>query len=250
MPKRPKLFPLLAFIFIGIAVSMPIQVIYLYDLMPWQLFAIFNKITYLNFCVALLSLGNAYLLFRASPLLKFTIPLQIAVLAWNNFVVGYSAMHFSPQLALLSTLVFVLLCTPLLQPDIRFIMAHADRRWWLRPARYKSEVPITINPWVGKSMKANSFDISESGTFLSLKDILLDGKTLDAGVEGESTLKDGDNLKLTIHISTAHRILCDAKVVRTTEAKGEYPAGIGIRFTSLKIKDKLYLKKHINNIDV
>src|SRR5665213_4610446 len=95
MRRRPMWFILLALAFFGVAISLPLQIMMIYGHGLSEISAVFDKLTLLNWLVLCGTLICSGLVWRASPYLRYAVPLLIALVAINNFFVGYYATDFS-----------------------------------------------------------------------------------------------------------------------------------------------------------
>ncbi len=222
MMVKPKIVFWMSMALIAIVLSMPIQVALLYQHSFSELSSILQKISLPNFITIFMMLVTAVLIFQVSPYIKFFAPLTIATLAWNNYLVGNYAQDFSMTETALGTGLFAGIFVPLLRKDLRQILSEPKKRWWLRAQRFHKRVDVILNPYVGQTLQAQTFDLSESGAFIPM-----DGKSW------EEMPKVGERLKVSLHIDTLRKIKCDAIVVRVVEPRGIYPKGIGVRFTDI-----------------
>ena len=219
MLTRPRQFYLVSFIMLFVALSFPLQVIYLYghSLGEWN--AILNKITWFNWLVVGLLILNGYLHLKASALLKYVGPISILIVGWNNYLVGAYNTDYSMASTTLATFGFSLLFAPLFLKSSRIVLADPKRRWWRRSKRYYHRISTTMNPYVGEMIHAYSFDISKTGIFICTENL------------GEGTTpKVGEHVRLCLNINSMKKIRCDAIVVRTADSTGRYPKGLGLKF--------------------
>lgn len=229
MSKRPLELTWLATAFLLFALCMPVQVMLLYGHGVYEWSAIAHKMTWLNWMIFAGFLVNAVMLWRVNSSLRFSIPLLLAFVFMNNFVVGYHATDFSLWTTSLASIGFMTLHLPLLDERIRWIMRHPERRWWIRAERKRLAVPIFIEGTRLNSLKAETFDVSESGVFIS--------STRELGV--------GDWVHVRMQLSSLTQIRCQARVVRRGEAKGIYPAGVGVEFMDMPRRERRELRRHL-----
>lgn len=219
MIVRPKQFYIVALALVLLAVSFPVQVVYLYDHSFTEVDAIVSKISFLNWLVIGGLITLSYLHLKASKLLMVAAPLLIFLVGLNNYVVGQFASDYSMGQTMAATSLFSLLFTPLFLPSSRLIFKDPTRRWWVRSKRYHKKISTTINPYVGDMLHAYTFDISETGAFISFEDL-----------PPEDMPKVGDHIRVSFNVNSMRKIRCEAIVVRLAEPKGRYPQGLGLRF--------------------
>jgi hypothetical protein len=227
MAKRPFTLTCLAGGFLFLAATMPLQVILLYGhgLSEWT--AIAAKLTAFNWFVLWGFVVNAILLWRVSPLLRVTIPALIAGVVVNNWIAGYYATDFSLWTTTLGTLAFSVMNIPLLDDHVQWIMRHPERRWWIRAPRTRLAVPVLIEGAKLNSLKAETFDLSETGVFIA----------------GANDVGVGDWIHVRMQFNSLAQIRCQGRVVRRDGARGIYPPGIGVQFMDMSWRQRRELKR-------
>lgn len=237
MKYRPKSLILLSLILLAVVISIPLQVAVLYEHTFSEFSAIWHKLTYLNVAVMILCLANAVLLFQGSRYSIHTTAVLIPVTIWNNYWVGTIATDYDMQTTLIASALFVVAHGLMLTPSARAVLLNPNNRWWRTATRRRVEVPMTVCPWLDKSIiSASTYDISETGAFLKL----------DANkTESRSTLKPNDFIEIRFNIAGYYQIRCSAKVVRVQHAKGTYPSGLGIQFSEIAPEDRKLLRRFV-----
>lgn len=225
---RPKQFYIVSVLMFMAAVSFPIQVMFLYGHHWSETAAIFSKITSMNWIVIFSLVTGAYLYFHASRLILYVAPVILAVVAFNNYLVGQFAADFSLLETTVATAGMGMLFVPLALPSSQVVLKDPKRRWWRRSKRVNARVAATLNPYVGGMVHGHTFDVSRSGAFVCF------------GEDDQELPKIGDTVRVSFAVSSMKKIRCEAVVVRIAEPQGRYPRGMGIKFTSTdKSFDKL-----------
>jgi c-di-GMP-binding flagellar brake protein YcgR len=93
-------------------------------------------------------------------------------------------------------------------------------------------VPIFLGQGHGTPLRAETFDLSESGVFIA--------------IEGDP-LRVDDLLSVRLNFGTFAQVRCEARVVRRSSARGEYPSGYGLQFLNLDARQKQELRRHITS---
>lgn len=224
MPKLPNYFKILAFIYLSIVISLPFQIIFLYDHEITEIQQILNKINILNMFMAVGIVLNLPLILKASKFLKWTVPLSIILVTWNNYVVGEFAMDFSASLTSSGSLLFASTNLGLLYSPYRQLLMNPSQRWWLRAARKEIQINVTIKPVRGNEIELKTFDLSKSGAFIPIQN----------WSQFKSQLEEGGIVQLKLHTNNSiSKIVCPARIVRTSQAKGNYPSGVGLNFINI-----------------
>lgn len=230
MQRRPLILIGLSSVLVAVAISMPVQVMLLYGHPLNELGAAAAKLTVFNWLVIVGALTSAYLVADASTHSRRAMGVLTGIVAVNNYFVGYYALDFSPLVASLGTLAFGSLNYPLYREEIRQLMNHPHRRWWIRSERHRLAIPVIVGGPRQTPMKVQSFDLSESGIFIPLD---------------EPQLNVNDSITLRLSFGTFARVRCEGRVVRRSEARGIYPAGVGVEFTGLDWRVKRELRRHL-----
>ncbi len=236
MMVKPKIVYWMSLALFVTMISMPVQVALLYQHTLSELGSIFQKISLLNFMSMTMMGITGVLLLQISPYLKVFAPLTILTLAWNNYLVGSYGQDFQMSQTLLGTGLVSGIFIPLFRGDLRQILSEPQRRWWRRSPRYQKQLDVILNPYVGQTLQAHTFDLSETGAFIPFE-----GKLLS------EIPKVGERLKLSLHIDSLRKIKCEAVVVRVVEPRGSYPQGIGIRFTEMNDTHKRSLTNYLHH---
>ncbi len=231
MRSRPKPLIYLMLALFAVAISFPLQIMWLYG-HPWaEISAVWPKLTWLNWVVMGGSVLTGVMLYRAVPGAQRMMYALIGAVAVNNFFVGYYATDFSPWTAGFATLAFGALSLPLRNSEVRELLNHPERRWWRASSRKRLNVPIFLGGSRKTILRSETFDISESGAFIPV----------------EAPLKIEERVSICLTLNTFQQIRCDGKVVRITEACGCYPAGFGIEFCNLDWSQRRELRRFLHN---
>lgn len=240
MKKRPALLLITSLILIGVIISIPLQIIFQTELTAINVDILLNQITIFNWIVMASSLITIALTFNGHRLLGYSLIPLLAAIHVNNYFVFKYALHtqwYTPLIAsLVASLVAVLF---LINKSVRFTVKNPEKRWWLIPKRYQKTLPIWVVLDGKKCVLAHTFDLSKTGTFISSVEedqIELDQK-LSLGKEVEVLIGDKDDVEFH----------CKASVVRKSEAKGNYPPGVGLHFENISFVEKFHLNRILNN---
>ncbi len=236
MIARPSQFYILSLLMFAVALSFPIQVIFLYQHHWTEVTAIFSKLTWLNWLLVFSLITCSYLYLHASRAILVGLPLLILMVVINNYYVGRFAGDFSmAQTSLATAMMFVVFVPPLFMPSSLLVLKDPKRRWWRRSKRVNKRVPATLNPFVGEMIQAHTYDLSETGAFVCLEE-----------ESNKPMPKVGDTLRISLNVNSMRKIRCEAVVVRIAEPTGRYPRGLGLRFVDI---DPMHQKSFKQFID-
>lgn len=220
----------------AIIISIPTQILLLNEVTKVNWHILVNQISVFNWLVIFLSAITATYSYNGDRNFLFALPILLASIIVNNYFVYLYAknVHWAaPVLAsFAATIIYILLLT---NKNLKYIANNQDKRWWLIPKRQKRTLPIWIIVGNDKCLLARTHDLSKSGAFVSsitgIQSFI--EKKLNIGEEVKIVIGDRDNIEFQ----------CRAEIVRKTEAKGDYPTGIGLHFNRVSIKEKFALNK-------
>jgi len=238
MSTKPITLMITSFIYFVIGISLPFQIILMdeHSISEWPL--ILNKITIFNWLVIFGCLLVSKLLSTAHSSLKYLLPLLFIIVSVNNFYVSEYSSYTHPFVPHFCSFLFLVLTLLTLNADLKSLINNPTKRWWLIPTRYLKKLSITLELNEKDKVKANTFDISESGTYIAYTD------------EQKSILpfqlKVGELINIKLEVTKNISISCKARIIRKSLGKGHYPAGVGIQFEKLDIKNRFLLFKALN----
>lgn len=243
MRTRPRELTLLGVLLLLVAISMPLQILFVFGGSPFDFSSIAAKLAPLNWAVIFLSSVLAYLVFRASPLLLGVVPFFLGAVAWNNWLVASLGGEGEGLFPLLSTAGAFLMMGLLAFPNPRRVLANPRLRWWLTPPRRRVELEARVCPTLGGELIARTFDLSEGGAFIALRDSFWASLREGSG----RNLSVGTYCSVRLSLNQVSAFSCMAQVVRRGEPAGAYPEGIGIRFISMTPREKKTLLSFLRN---
>jgi hypothetical protein len=221
MNYRPKGLMLYSLICLGIAISIPVQIYFLFES------SILDKITITNWAVMLGLVALAHASYHGDEAFNWLAPLNMLFVAANNYWVGEVGETYTSNQSLLATGLFcAFVYSPYLLPRARKALMDPKLRWWRADKRYSKEIPVTIvledNTTIDEVL---SFDFSRSGIFIQ------------SALNDYYGLKTGDRISIRWDSPDDMPFERNAEVVRLSEPSGHYPRGLGIRFDYRAPKD-------------
>ena len=227
MKTRPKRLIALACFLVAVAAAIPLQIMVIYGHAPWEVGAVLAKFAPLNWAVIALGLLTAYLVFEASLWLLAALPAWVALVFYNNWLVGSFEGHFSMTLTALASLSLVVALVAFVNREMLKVILSPTSRWWRTPVRKRVAMSIRLKLHTCQKRKpldelyVQTFDLSESGAFIPVK---------------EGDMKDmapGTQCYVSLPVRGVSYLQCRAEIVRHTQGRGGYPSGVGIRFLGL-----------------
>lgn len=220
----------------GVAISIPLQVMWIYGYSPLEFEGIVSKLTVLNWAVMVSATLCGMWIAQASHMALKAVPVVIGLVALNNYVVGSYAIDYTFEQTAVATIFFVLVNVPMFLPKLQIVLRHPSRQWWRTPARQKIRLPILVGASSHPQLLTETFDLSETGVFIPL--------TEKVKTRGQA-FNPAERLRLNFSLGALSQVTCEAVVVRKQAARGQYPAGFGIRFTKMPLHQRRALKRYL-----
>jgi len=212
-----------------IALSFPLQILFLYEHPMSEIPQALSKLTFFNWIViGALGCGSVLFYRGSTKMVPAAIAVTVLVLA-NNILVGVFGEDFQLWQTLGASVLFGSLHLSLRNEEVRKLIQQPELRWWRTAYRQKLRIPVILRTKNYHHLNFESFDISDTGIFISATPGLV------ASLKG---LKLGEIAVLTMKFDTLTQIRCNARIARISEGGGQYPSGIGIEFVDLSAKDR------------
>lgn len=227
MRKKPLLFTLVPLILVGVCASFYFQTAYVLNTELSNYQRILGKITVSNWITMAAMIISGIAILRSSTWSKLFMPLTVAIVFWNNYLVATKTNNFSKTQIVLAAVLFVLVFAPLYTKKIQHVLSDRRNQWWKTAFRKKHKIPISIAPKQSAAFSTQTVDVSSTGLFLQVDDR-----------EWDTLPKVGEKVQLQLALNPSQEIKCTAIVVRHTEARGFTPRGIGLQFVEFEGKTR------------
>jgi hypothetical protein len=225
MKTRPRGLNVISILFFGIAIGLPLQVAWMFEHAPWEIVPIGAKLTPLNWAILTLSALSGFLALRASRALLVSLPVLVLLVVYNNWLVGAFGMNYAFATTLFSSGLFLFVLGISFTRSTLNSILEPKLRWWMTPTRLQTRLPVFVWNREGiQQFETETFDISETGAFIV------------------SRLEIGTKVDVLLPLQNCTAVQCQAEVVRASEPRGKYPAGVGVRFLNLSWSDQRKLR--------
>ena len=144
MNKKPLFFSLMPWILAMITLSMPLQISFIYGISPFDIKAIFSKLTPLNYVLMGLFTWLSYATYKIDKNLFILLPFINLFVFLNNYVVGSFGEDFNIIQTTLASCFFLGMTLMYYLRDNYKIISDLKNRWWLTKPRKQIDVPLTI----------------------------------------------------------------------------------------------------------
>jgi hypothetical protein len=236
MKEKPVVFLYLSFFFFVIALSLPMQIMWIYGHDLTEINAVLSKLTALNIVCFILLLVNSWFSFSVSALLNITLPGLAVAISLNNYTVGLYGSDFTAEETLFASLSFVSVILGFYVAGGYQVLKNPRLWWWKTPKRKSMKRPLALWKASGRFIIGDTENLSSSGVFVNFSESSRrKQKNFFRGPRpGES---------FEIHIQTRKRDCVSLKgtVVREEKNKRGEQLGVGIRFNSMGLLDRVKL---------
>ncbi len=243
MKTRPFYIKLASAALFMIAISLPIQIGWLYHHSFFQIDAIFEKLTILNYIVIFLCLSSSWLIFQGDKLAQLVLPITLMFIVINNWLVADWGYDFSLLETSFASLAFALFTAGLYLPAPTAYFSTQHLQHWRGARRIRGRVPVCLKLNSKKEVLACTFDISKSGAFIALD------SASESYEEWTQLLKVGLEITVQMNLETPYQVSCHGKIVRkSSEETGHYPMGVGVQFKKMNRGFKRYLAARLDPV--
>ncbi len=227
MKNKPlflKLFPLFA---LAIALSFPLQIMYLYKIPYTDIIKVFSMLTPLNLISMSVLFTTAILTASMSRSVYKMVPILLVALFANNAIVGLYGSDYTVVQVALSFFLFAFSLKPFYAQEVKAVILNPNLRWWKTPERFNVKKDLKISN--------GSFDIFSETTNIS-------STGLFAKVEDEKLLRAFElNEVIDIQLGETDKLF-KAKVVRVNDKKTERSdVGFGLQICKDSSHKEVYL---------
>lgn len=229
MKTKPLFFTIMPLVFAALALALPLQIAFVYNLSVFDFEAIFSKLTPLNLMLMALFGWVSYATYHYNKNLFIALPFINFAVFLNNYFVGSYGADFSIFETTIASSAFLGLSLSFYGKSVYQIINDTKARWWLTKPRREVALSVTIYT-PSETIKTKTFDVSESGMFA----------INDTNLELFQTPKDQE-VDLNIHANN-QVFKCKGKIVRKALRKGKYPEGVGIHFSEIDQDLNLWLE--------
>lgn len=246
MQTRPKALLLLSLCLVAVALSFPLQIMWMFGHGPFELDAVFFKLTALNRATMLAILASAFCVYHAMPQ---TLPMTLGTVLlvnWNNYVAGSFELNYDWTTTVYASLGYLALHGLMLEPNAAKVLLDPKLRWWRYPSRHKAQLDLQVRRLNGEVFSALTHDMSTGGAFIPFFGV----QDYSHHSHSPPLIPNDEEYVMVDFAINDVPINCQAKVVRKTGARGSYPAGVGLQFLDLKKKEKRLIRRYIQNAPV
>jgi len=242
MKEKPEIFNYLAYLYIVIAISIPLQIMMMYRIWPQNIFEVSGKISPSNMLIMITAAIGAALLYAVVKPIVYVVPAFLLITAWNNYLIASYNTNYNPSVLIGSWVLLSFFHVFLLTPESRNAIANSSLRWWKTPARRRIRVPSKLKPVNGSEISGSTHDLSETGVFVPIDP----HSPLHQQIRKLKEIRIGQSVSLRLSLDQLKILNCRGEVVRKQLASGHHPAGVGIRFVAMNSKDRKMLQAYLN----
>jgi len=232
LSEKPRWVRALAWCLWANVLGMPVQVMVLYGHPPSEFAAIWAKIPPQNQLVMALSALAALGVHRVARWGWYAVFFFAGVGLWNNWVLLHFPTAMPRWTVAAASTALAVLALAFLRPAACRLFHTQSLHWWRAAPRYRVSAPVELHTGEGEGVVGTLFNLSRTGLF----------------VEADlSRLHAVDTLRVRVRLE--ERVLsCRARVVRRCPASATYPEGLGLRFASVPLADRLWLRTALSAV--
>ena len=219
MQQRPYILNLIALAHLAIAFGLMIQIAIYYDYPLTEFADTWFHLTYLNRAIFILSLLIALAALQARSWLWHALAINTILILWNHVLIASWGINYNLAETMSASAAYMMLISLTMTEQSRRALLNPHLHWWKhRRTRLAKRVLLQLED---QEIKAHLYDISSTGAYIRA-----------SNMPALQLLHSFLTLKL--QLSSGAETAFHAEVVRVcSENRGQYPAGLGVRFRRL-----------------
>ncbi len=226
LTRKPLWVRLLGWFLCLLVLGMPLQAMLFFGHPPTELRAIWAKIAPQNQLVMACSALAAVGVQRVARWGWAAALAVVAVSLWNNWILLHFPGPVPPWAVVGASVGLACLGLWLLRPSAYRLFHARGLHWWRAAPRHRVSAPAELTRAEGSRVEGRVFNLSRTGLFLEA-----DPRAVEPGEVVDVRLRLADRV-----------LACRARVVRRSSANGAYPDGLGLRFATVPLLDRLRLR--------
>lgn len=218
MKTKPFYFDVITLFLLVVAVSLPIQILFLFDYQLQDWTETFQHLTFLNWLFMGSSLISAYFLYCGHRYALAFSTINICTVFSNNLIVGVFGSDFSINQSLWGAVLYSIPLLPIYFNPLRETLLNSKQQWWRTAPRYSKQLDVQIWSLNGKpTVNAKTINISKTGALLEVPS----GAPLHY------------RIPMALYVNEITPVHCEAKIVRHISDANNNFDKVGIEFLPL-----------------
>lgn len=218
MKTKPIYLNSVALFLTLVAISLPIQILFIFDYSLKDWIETFQHLTLFNWLIMISSLMTAFFLQRGHRYAIAFSTVSLCVVFSNNLIVGVFGSDFTVSQSLLGAVFFSLPLIPVYFNPLRETLMNSKQQWWRTAPRYSKKLDVHIWSFNGNgAVNAKTINVSRTGALLEIPT----GTPLHY------------RIPMALYVNEITPIHCEAKIIRHLANRDENIDHVGIEFLPL-----------------
>jgi hypothetical protein len=218
MRSKPIYLNILSVFLLLVAMSLPIQVLFIFDypLSDWP--QSFQHLTFLNWLFMGSCAMTSFFLYRGHQKAVLFSAITVFLVFTNNLFVGLYGKDFSLTQSLIGVLFISASLVPIFLNPIRQTLFNSKQQWWRTAPRFAKQLDVQIWAFSGdKPFNVRTLNVSRTGALLQVPT----GYPLH------------HRMPMALYVNEIIPVHCEAKVVRHVSGPNNDFDQVGVEFFPL-----------------
>lgn len=238
MKKRPLIIRLLSYLYFISPLAMVLELMLLNHLGLSNLRYLFNFVNWHVLLMFVLTPLVGYGIWSVRKWGYYLLMVHSVFLIFSNTVLYFGKITLAPfWMIIIFNAILVAVILTFVKKEVYTPYFNPDLRWWEQAARYYHEMKISVKKFNTEKVlfDARSFDLSETGAFISTDELV----------------EIGNKFSLELLLSSNSIMYIDGEVVWINEKKDRagHPVGFGCRFIRPDYLFRKRIRFHMRDIN-
>ncbi len=231
MNKKPSYFTWITLFLLGVAISFPLQILYLFEYDFKDIFLCFSHLSHINWLVIFSCLSVSIFVWMVHKYINYFIAGLIFIVSVNNLIVGLTAVNYTWMEAIISEVVFVGPLIFLFRNSFQKLIFNPALHYWKTPRRVSLQETVYIDEEL--NITSESVNVSSSGILIKISNNDLNSMNL------MERFKNPVLIKFTIK---GHQFAALAKKIRSQYVMNSNDCFMAFQYCQLSLIEKKILQ--------
>lgn len=166
MNKKPSYFTWVSLFLLGVAISFPAQILYLFEYELNDIYLCFSQLSLINWLVMSSCLSVSIFVWMVHKYINYFMAGLIFIVSVNNLIVGLTAVNYTWMEAMISEVVFVSPLIFLFRNSFQQLINNPALHYWRTPRRFSLQEAVYIDKEL--NITSESVNVSSSGILIKI----------------------------------------------------------------------------------
>lgn len=166
MNKKPSYFSWLSLFLLGVVISFPAQILYLFEYELSDIYLCFSQLSLINWLVMASCLIASIFIWRVYKYVNYVAVGLVLLVSVNNLAVGLTEVNYTLMESMISEVIFVIPLMFLFNPSYQKLIYNPALHYWKTPRRFSLQEAVYIDKEL--NIISESVNVSSSGILIRI----------------------------------------------------------------------------------